>query len=948
MQGLGSVTTSQLLQADQTALMKFEIYEGEHWKNICNVLKERLTDGAMELWDDATHLTHWTQFGSPENIDREITTVHAGTYSSKLTTTAGGDLTGFYQDITLTPGNKCRVKTWYLRAAHASSNLRLYITDVGINVYLQDDGTWDASSNILELTESAIWKLFELEFIAHPDYSTYRIRFYKDHGAGGAISYYVDSVSVAEFRNLSLGVGEGGNFLEEASISLGGAGKTPDPVAGSWDATLLNEDSIFHPDHPTSVYKDWLKTQRLMRISVGARYGGVDYFWQRLIGYMGVPKFSIPDYKVDISGGDYMKLLQETELRSPDNYWGSSQTFNSIASDGVIGAEVYAEGDAMEIGGGEANNVSNWTPTNCDFVSFTDGGGGSTYVGKVDNLGGAPRSVINTNVGNATAGKGYRVKFKHRIVGEDGTKLVQIAIWQASGRLAGLNYYPIDDWTEEELYFTASDTGAIEIRFYFATGTYETRLDEFSIKEFTPYYLRYYELPGASKGPYYLTLDGDPVWPNEEDEGWFYAEDAEAGPDPPAHPARIVWFDLNKIVANGNSNLVIYYFTAESPENAVARLLFKAGLYVDEAAALAAMDYDATGITIDKIWFKPGSTCLNAIKKLCERCNYRFHFKYDGTPVFKEKPSSSDALTDGGLNIWTTATNLTYWTEYKEGTSTINREATEKVEGDYSCRFDADASNSQVQIYQMNISLTPLKRRKVIIWYKNSVAGKTFQFYIRNIGNNVYLKEDGTWNIGSYYITLPNSIVWTAYELPFYVHPDYSTYLMLLREKLAASSSIYFDKVSICREDFTFTDPKQLASVETYQDQNEIKNRIVIEGMKQADPVSEEEKIPPELRGMASDATSIAAYGERTLTIKNHLFQTQAPINAMCAALLAERKDPKWYSDVEVPFNPAPIEMGDTIGWKERLSPILDISQKGIVRDIKIDNFSTTYVCELT
>ncbi len=154
-------------------------------------------------------------------------------------------------------------------------------------------------------------------------------------------------------------------------------------------------------------------------------------------------------------------------------------------------------------------------------------------------------------------------------------------------------------------------------------------------------------------------------------------------------------------------------------------------------------------------------------------------------------------LTDGGLNEWLSATNLTYWTEYKEGTSTINREATEKVEGDYSCRFDVDASNSQVQIYQMNISLTPLKRRKVIIWYENSVAGKTFQFYIRNIGNNVYLKEDGTWNVGSYYITLPNSIVWTAYELPFYVHPDYSSYLMLLSKKLAASSSFYLDKMSI-------------------------------------------------------------------------------------------------------------------------------------------------------
>ncbi len=156
-----------------------------------------------------------------------------------------------------------------------------------------------------------------------------------------------------------------------------------------------------------------------------------------------------------------------------------------------------------------------------------------------------------------------------------------------------------------------------------------------------------------------------------------------------------------------------------------------------------------------------------------------------------------NALTDGGLNVWASATDLTNWTEYKEGTSTINREATEKIEGDYSCRLDVDASNSQVQFYQMNIPLTPLKRQKVIIWYKNSVAGKNSQFYIRDLGNNVYLKEDGTWNVGAYWIVLPNSLIWTPYEVEFYAHPDYSSYLMLLREKLAASSSIYFDKVSI-------------------------------------------------------------------------------------------------------------------------------------------------------
>jgi len=106
--------------------------------------------------------------------------------------------------------------------------------------------------------------------------------------------------------------------------------------------------------------------------------------------------------------------------------------------------------------------------------------------------------------------------------------------------------------------------------------------------------------------------------------------------------------------------------------------------------------------------------------------------------------------------------------------------------------------------------------------------------------------------------------------------------------------------------------------------------------------------MPSQLRGEAHDNASITAYGERTLTISNHLFQTQAAIDAMCASLLAEYKDPKWYTDLEMHFLPVPLELGDNIQWEEQLSPTQDITQTGIIRDIKIDNFNVTYKCELT
>ncbi|MBA7641397.1 hypothetical protein ES703_49074 [subsurface metagenome] len=239
---------------------------------------------------------------------------------------------------------------------------------------------------------------------------------------------------------------------------------------------------------------------------------------------------------------------------------------------------------------------------------------------------------------------------------------------------------------------------------------------------------------------------------------------------------------------------MIHYFTKTAPEDAVARILWFAGLYESEDAAKTAMEFTPTEILVDRIWFKPGSKLLNAIKMLCERGNadgvaYRFHFKWDGTPVFKPKPAPETAA-------------------------------------------------------------------------------------------------------------------------------------------------------------FAFTSQKHIASFSNYQARNEIKNRIIIKGEKQAAPASREETMPPELKGEAYDQDSIDEYGERTLTINNHLFQTQAPIDAMCASLLAERKDPKWFTDLEIEYRPVPIEKGDKISWKERLSPTLEITQEGVVRDIKIDNFNTTYVCE--
>ena len=61
---------------------------------------------------------------------------------------------------------------------------------------------------------------------------------------------------------------------------------------------------------------------------------------------------------------------------------------------------------------------------------------------------------------------------------------------------------------------------------------------------------------------------------------------------------------------------------------------------------------------------------------------------------------SANLLTDGGLETWTSATNLTSWTETIAGTSTVNQELSVTDGSVTAARLDIDASNSAASIDQ--------------------------------------------------------------------------------------------------------------------------------------------------------------------------------------------------------------------------------------------------------
>ncbi|HTK03410.1 MAG TPA: hypothetical protein VL401_01415, partial [Alphaproteobacteria bacterium] len=88
----------------------------------------------------------------------------------------------------------------------------------------------------------------------------------------------------------------------------------------------------------------------------------------------------------------------------------------------------------------------------------------------------------------------------------------------------------------------------------------------------------------------------------------------------------------------------------------------------------------------------------------------------------------SELLTDGGLENWTSATNLTSWTEQIAGTSTVNQESSTIHGGTYSVREDIDASNNFGQIFQALTNFGIGNYGSVTYWARSSATGKTLSF----------------------------------------------------------------------------------------------------------------------------------------------------------------------------------------------------------------------------
>jgi len=217
--------------------------------------------------------------------------------------------------------------------------------------------------------------------------------------------------------------------------------------------------------------------------------------------------------------------------------------------------------------------------------------------------------------------------------------------------------------------------------------------------------------------------------------------------------------------------------------NVTADTVYYFQVYGDGAAI--ALD---TSETYPNLKTAPGTRTISVTEGIAVTENQVIQPIPAGTP--------SEVLTDGGLENWTTDTNLTSWTEYPLGASTVNREASTIHGGTYACRLDVDGSDSHVCIYQ-DFSIPVSTPCVLQFWYKTIGAG-TLCWLLSDTAITEALQIDGTWSGATSAKTLPTTGgAWSLFSITFISHSSFTTLRLELRRSSAPSLSLYFDDISL-------------------------------------------------------------------------------------------------------------------------------------------------------
>lgn len=434
----------------------------------------------------------------------------------------------------------------------------------------------------------------------------------------------------------------GGKLLVSVSTSLGGSDPQRTVMAGNWSAEISNPAAIFHPLHPTSSYKGVFSIGRKVRISAGLRVSGTEYLWPVMYGIVARVEFDTIGSKIKLTGYDYAQVLTDYKLREYlDLNFGGVRTF------------VLADGSNVVPNGTFDVNITGWTAYNGVVSSNASG-----YSGKClevatddeieDRLGYQRGKSILTGL---VVGGLYQFAFRAAL----GTQLWrEVAFVAGTVENAADVYYQqfqVEEgsgWTECTGEFIASASSiyiALEKSSPAPAASGSMLFDELTIHQVQnrtyPMTTVEYPLEADAKGCFLLrkqvTAGPPATWEN-----YFINEDFTWDRD-----TSTLTFVPDWEMPDAGAVFVAYVYEAYAPEDIVFFILANCGLYASYSEAKADAVYTATGFMIDRVGFEAGTSGLEAIRIIAERCNYRFFFQYDGKPVFKPKPAiKADGFED--------------------------------------------------------------------------------------------------------------------------------------------------------------------------------------------------------------------------------------------------------------------------------------------------------------
>lgn len=172
--------------------------------------------------------------------------------------------------------------------------------------------------------------------------------------------------------------------------------------------------------------------------------------------------------------------------------------------------------------------------------------------------------------------------------------------------------------------------------------------------------------------------------------------------------------------------------------------------------------------------------------------------------AYELDPIDTDAVSkivDGGMEVWSSATDLTNWTETVSAGNTVNRESAIVYAGSFSARLDRTAAGS-LNIQRTGITLTPGKWYSLSVRFRASAGGLTnaVSLYLLNFTQGKALQSDGTFGSSSapLYATITPSTSWGRSVLWFQVPTSYgatNTYRWQLRSTDGSpNGSVYLDE----------------------------------------------------------------------------------------------------------------------------------------------------------